>query len=211
VADSLGYPIGALCRLLLLSGLRLSEAAKATWSEIDLAKREWTIPKERMKRRKNKARPNLVPLTPDMVAVINNLPRFDGGDFIFSNSLGVKPSTITDKVKKRIDKMMLLELRQAAKQRGDMHPERVKLKPFVTHDLRRVVRSAMSSLEIPHEVAEQVLAHVRPGISANYDVHSYANEKRNALETWNAKLRSIIASPSDNLVTLQRQVRHAGS
>lgn len=202
----LNYPARDLFRLLLLSGLRLSELAKATWSEVDFSKREMLIPKERMKGRSNKARPHLLPLTDDMIKILENLPRFDGGDFIFSNKSGTKPMAVTDKVKARLDAAMLAELRK-----GSKHPEKVKLVPFVTHDLRRVVRSKMSKLKVPHEVAEQVLAHVRPGISGTYDVHDYLAEKLDALKQWNDELRSIVEpgpEPTDNVVKMKlRAVR----
>jgi integrase len=183
----LDYPSRDLFRLLLLSGLRLNELAKATWSEVDFSKREILIPKERMKGRKDKARPHLLPLTSDMIEILENLPRFDGGDFIFSNKSGAMPMAVTDKVKARLDAAMLAELRK-----GSKHPEKVKLVHFVTHDLRRVVRSKMSELNVPHEVAEQVLAHVRPGISGVYDVHDYLAEKRGALKQWNDELRGMV-------------------
>jgi hypothetical protein len=145
----------------------------------------------------------MVPLTPDMLAILESLPRFENGDFIFSNSFGEQPSTITDKIKKKFDKMMLAELRTL---RGDKKPAR--LEGFVTHDLRRVVRSKMSGLEVAHEVAEAVLGHTRPGIAGVYDRHSYANEKRQALEKWNAELHKIVEpeptpAPTGNVVKLR--------
>jgi hypothetical protein len=41
-------------------------------------------------------------------------------------------------------------------------------------------------------VREAVLAHVRPGIKGTYDVHDYLDEKREALELWAARLRSLV-------------------
>ena len=43
------YPYGALFRMLVLTGQRKSEVAEARWSEFDLVKKQWAIPRERMK------------------------------------------------------------------------------------------------------------------------------------------------------------------
>jgi len=103
--------------------------------------------------------------------------------------------------KNLIDARMLLTLRAIARKRGD-DPATVELEPWVNHDLRRVVRSGLSSLKIADHVAEAVLAHVRPGIAGTYDRHSYIDEKRDALIAWGAKLRSIAepAPASSNVV-----------
>ena len=80
-AETLPYPEGPAYRLLALTGLRLNEVVRASWPEFDLAKREWTIAAGRMKGRPGKARAHLVPLTDAMIEILNELPRFDGGDF----------------------------------------------------------------------------------------------------------------------------------
>ena len=50
-AGRLSYTHGSIYRLLMLTALRLNEAADATWSEIDLSNKVWTIPAARMKGR----------------------------------------------------------------------------------------------------------------------------------------------------------------
>src|SRR5262245_50394246 len=80
--------------------------------------------------------------------------------------------------------------------------DKVTLAPWVNHDLRRVVRAGMSRLRIATEVAESVLAHVRPGIQGTYDVHDYVDEKRSALEVWSAHLRELTQPPPANVVKL---------
>ena len=50
----LGYPYGPLFRMLALTGQRKSEVAEARWSEIDLTRKLWTIPAERMKARRRR-------------------------------------------------------------------------------------------------------------------------------------------------------------
>jgi integrase len=196
-AERLGYPYGPLYQLLLLTGLRLGEVCGAYWSEFDLARREWTIPAERMNKVKGGAKPFMVPLTDAMLAVLNSVPRFNGGDFVFSNNYGkqpLKPNLFSDP-KERLDGIMLEELRKNA-----ADPKRITLAPFVNHDLRRSVRTGLSALRIGEEVREAVLAHVRPGIKGVYDKYQYLDEKREALTLWNARLRSIVEPPPPNIV-----------
>ena len=75
-AEKLGYPYGDLFRLLALTGQRKSEVAEAPWREFDLNKRLWTIPPERMKG----DAAHEVPLTDDVMAILEALPRFNNGD-----------------------------------------------------------------------------------------------------------------------------------
>ena len=69
--------------------------------------------------------------------------------------------------------------------------------------MRRNVRSGLAKLRIADEIAESVLAHVRPGIKGTYDVHDYLGEKREALQLWAGRLRDIATPPPDNLVKLE--------
>jgi integrase len=194
------YPFGPIYRLLLLSGLRLNEVADAAWSEFDLAKGIWTIPAARMKGRNSKARPHTIPLTSDILAIFSGLPRFNGGEYLFSTTNGERPAWVADRVKRRLDAAMLDNLRELARQRGD-DPATVKLPPWVNHDLRRTLRSRLSELRVDSDVAEAVLAHVKPGIRGVYDRYEHFDEKRHALELWATRLRSITQPPS-NVVEL---------
>ena len=106
-ADQLGYPYGPVHRLLLLTGLRLNEVADATWSEFEEAKGIWIIPAARMKN----GRPHSVPLTADIVAILESLPQFHRGEYLFSMTAGESPVWITDKVNTSLDKAMLAELK----------------------------------------------------------------------------------------------------
>jgi len=190
-ASRMPYPHGPVYRLLMLSGLRLNEAADASWPEIDERNGVWVIPSQRMKGRNGKARPHAVPLTADIKGILDQLPRFKRGDFLFSCSFGQKPAWMSAAVKARIDKRILHTLKAPARRRGE-DPARVKLVHWTNHDIRRSVRTRLSRLKITEEAREAVMAHVRPGIKATYDHHDYIDEKREALELWAARLRSIV-------------------
>jgi integrase len=178
----LPYPFGPLYRLLLLTGLRLNEVADAAWPEFDFAKGIWTIPAARMKGKNGKARPHSVPLTAEMLKVLQALPRFTAGPFLFSTSFGKSPVWVGDKAKGRVDARMLRTIKAMTRKRGD-DQSLVTLPHWKNHDLRRTVRSRLSELRVNSDVAEAVLAHVRPGIIGTYDKYGFFEEKKNALDS----------------------------
>jgi hypothetical protein len=216
------YPVGPVYQILTLAALRLNEAADARWLEFDPAVARalrqrpvdwtrlrpeqliWTIPAERMKGRDEDARSHAVPLTPDILAVLEGLPRFKSGDYLFSTTFGKSSVWIGAKVKRRMDARILRTLRALARTRGD-DPAKVELPHWVNHDIRRTVRSNLSRLRVTEEAREAVIAHARPGIKGVYDLHDYFDEKREALELWAARLRSIVdpAPETDNVVALR--------
>jgi hypothetical protein len=209
----LPYPYRQVYQLLTLAALRLNEPADASWPEfnsvvvralrqrkkdepVDWAKLKseeltWVIPAQRMKGEDDEARPHLVPLTLDILQILESLPLFIKGDYLFSTTIGTKPVWVGDKIKKAIDARMLRTLKALARRRGD-DPAKVELAHWVNHDIRRTVRSNLSRLRVTEEAREAVLAHARPGTKGTYDVYDYADEKREALELWAARLRSIV-------------------
>jgi integrase len=195
------YPYGPLYRLLLLKGLRLNEAADAAWTEFDPGRKLWTIPAERMKGRNGRVRAHVVPLTTEALAILESLPRFRNGDHLFSTSYGERPAWVSSKVKDRLDSRMLRTLRALARRRGD-DPRKVVLAPWVNHDLRRTIRSGLSQLRVNSDVAEAILAHVKPGIRGVYDRFEFLAERRQALDLWAARVREIVNPPPANVVKL---------
>jgi integrase len=182
--ETLEYPYGPLFRLLLLTGQRKSEVAEARWSEIDTAKKLWTIPPSRMKSDAAHA----IPLTPAAIEVLSSLPRFDRGNHLFSTTFGQKAVNGFSRAKERLDSAMRAELGS--------------LDGFVIHDVRRTVRTHLSALPVPELVRELVIAHTKPGLHRVYDQHSYLDEKRDALEKWAARLRTILEPAPDNVVPI---------
>ena len=185
----MGYPTGSIYRLLLLTGLRLNEAAQLSWPEVQ--GNIIVIPPERMKSKDGKAVEHLVPVTAAIQEVIASLPRHRGGKYLFSLSAGKRPLAMTGPTKADLDRRMLRTLRALSRRRGEDH-HAVDLPEWVNHDLRRTVRSGLSALGVPHNVAEAVLAHRQRGIVGVYDTHEYLDEKREALEVWAQRIKSIV-------------------
>jgi integrase len=165
----LGYPYEFVFKLLLLTGQRRSEVTDARWCEFNLKKKLWTVPSERFKSDSTQ----LVPLSADVITLLSKLPRWAGGDCLFSTD-GRKPVNGVSDGKVRLDAFM-----------GDVPP-------WVIHDLRRTVRTRLSSLRIPDHVSEMIIGHGRKGLQRVYDQHQYSDEMREALEAWAVKLRTIV-------------------
>jgi Phage integrase family/Arm DNA-binding domain len=199
--ERMSVPVGAVYQILMLTALRLNEAAKISRPEISDG--IVTIPASRMKGRESKAREHLVPLPPLARELIAQQMNINQGPFIFSYNNGSTALTMTSKIKNDLDRRMLRTLKAMARQRGD-DPRKVTLTPWTNHDIRRTVRSGLSALRIPQNVAEAALAHVPPGIIATYNVHDFIDEKREALEAWSRRL-AIITNPDkpSNVIALR--------
>lgn len=76
---------------IILTAARSGEARLATWSEVDLDRRLWTIPGERMKAGKT----HKVPLSDDAVELLKGLPRIKGTDHIFTGPKGTPLSDMS--------------------------------------------------------------------------------------------------------------------
>jgi integrase len=185
-SEAMGYPYGPLFQLLAVTGQRKSEVAEARWSEFDLEKKLWEIPAERMKSDAGHA----VPLSDEAMKILQSLPRFTRGDCLFSASYGARPVVGGfDKMKKDLDARMQAEL-------GRSFP------PFVIHDIRRTMRTGLSTLPVPDLIRELVIAHSKPGLHKVYDQHAYLDEKRRALTLWAGRLRDIVTPPPANVIAL---------
>jgi integrase len=161
-AERLGPLNGAVVRLLVLTGQRRNEVAHMQWRELDLERRLWTLPRERVKN----DRRHEVPLSSQAVATIQALPRISDR-FVFSTN-AESPVNDFGKNKGRLDELSGVS-------------------DWVLHDLRRTVASGMARLGTSLSVIEKVLNHVSgsfAGIVGVYQRHEFADEKRAALERW---------------------------
>src|SRR5262249_11793930 len=131
------YPAGAFARLLLLTAVRRSEAARMAWSEVDLDNALWVIPAPRTKT----GAAHEVPLSDLAVDLLRSIPRFTGGDFVFSTTGGRSGIRSFGLYKNAID----------VRATG--------LTDWRFHDLRRTARTNLASLGVPPFIAELILGH----------------------------------------------------
>ncbi|WP_426227432.1 tyrosine-type recombinase/integrase [Pararhizobium sp. DWP3-4] len=197
-ADATPYPLGPFYKLLMLSGQRKSEVSEATWSEFDLKTRMlWTVPEERFK----SGQSHIVPLSVDALALLNDLPEFSGddaGDFLFSSTEGRKPINGFSRAKSALDASMLEILKKD-------DPE-AKLPAWVFHDVRRTVRTRLSSLRVNADIAEMVIGHGKTGLRRVYDHYEFEPEMREALDRWAAALKKIVSpSADDNVLVFTKE------
>jgi integrase len=185
-AGDFGYPFGTLVQALILTGQRRNEIASISSSEIDLDTGCILIPAERMKNKLVHA----LPLTPRMRDLLDGLPRFADGDYLFSTTSGSRPIVGFSKCKAKLDK--------AIAQIGPVDP-------WQLHDLRRTVRTGLSRAKVSVFEAELVIAHTQSGVHGVYDRHRYMSEKLAALEAWETMLfDAILPTPSTNIIELRR-------
>jgi integrase len=171
-AGELGYPFGDWYRLLILTGQRRSEIAELDreWFDPDV-KRIFVIPDHIYKT----GIEHSVPLSEPAWALVEGLPRWNEGTFLFSTKGGSRPISGFSKVKARLD----AKIAETAKKEG-----RAPMAPWTVHDIRRSVNTHMIRIGIREEHVERVLGHVIAGTAGTYNRHDYLPEKRAALEKW---------------------------
>jgi integrase len=120
----------------ILTAARSGEVLGAKWTEIDLAKKIWTVPAIRMKA----GREHRVPLSNRAMSILKQLEDPDGGEFVFP---GQKP-------KKPLSNMAM-----------EMVLRRMKIENATVHGFRSSFRDwAGNVTSFPREVTETALAHV---------------------------------------------------
>jgi integrase len=168
-------------RLLFYTGLRRCEASNMTAAEIKFENGRGyvlTIPATRYKSKHD----HTVALTKQAMALIE-----DGtAPFIFSTTGGLKAFVGFSAAKRALD----AEIARIRKRDG-----RPPMEPWVTHDIRRSVRSLLSKLKIDADIAERTIGHAIPGVRATYDRYDYFDEKRDALMRLAALVDSIVNPP----------------
>jgi integrase len=172
-------------KLQLVTAQRKVEIVSASWEEIDLTDKWWTIPPEKAKNKITHRVP-LSPLALELLQAAKNI----AGD-----SPWIFPSPQTDRhiTPEAVDHALR---RPGLEQLGFT---------FWVHDLRRSAASHMTGMGIPRLVVSKILNHVERGVTAVYDRHSYDLEKRQALEAWGRKLKTIIGGAETNVIPLIRE------
>jgi integrase len=174
------YPLDPFVRILLITGARRNEVARMTWDELDLDPGIWRLSGDRTKNQE----PRVLPLPQMAVELLRSLPKWSG-PYVFSTRFGDRPISGFAKLKIRLDRRL------------------VGVAPWRLHDLRRTMRTNLSTLRIELVVRELMIGHRQQGIVAVYDQHKYVDEQRDGFEAWCGRLRSIVEGSPDNVVKLR--------
>jgi integrase len=122
--------------LTILCATRTAETVRAGWDEIDLEKRLWVIPKDRMKAGKE----HRVPLSDRAATLLKGLSKAKRGPFVFPGNGPKRPMS---------GMAMAMQLR------------RMGFNEITVHGFRSSFRDwASEATSFPHEVCEAALAHV---------------------------------------------------
>jgi integrase len=146
---------------LVLTAARTGEVTGATWDEIDLADKVWTIPAARMKGH----REHRVPLSSAAIKILRQMPREDGNPFVF---ISPRPGA-------GLSKMAMTCVM-----------ERMNQTDVTIHGFRSSFRDwAGETTAFAHDVCEAALAHVR----GDQTVRAYARgdlftKRGQLMEAW---------------------------
>jgi integrase len=145
---------------LTLTAARSGEVRGAQWNEIDLAKKIWVVPADRMKAK----REHRVPLSAQAIALLKSLPGRGTGGLVFS---GRKPTTkLSDMALTAVMRRMEIEA--------------------VPHGLRSSFRDWVGEeTEYPREVAEMALAHIVANLTeGSYWRSDLFEKRRSMMQDW---------------------------
>jgi len=165
-------------QMTILTACRTSEVLGATWDEIDLQARIWTIPANRMKARKE----HRVPLADAVLALLDSLPRIEGNPYLFPGMKAGRPLS---------NMAMLMGLRRMGRDDLTMHGFRSTFRDW-----------AGECTPHPRDVCEQALAHsLGNDVEAAYRRGDLLEKRRALMNDWAAYCTS---RPADNVVQMRR-------
>ncbi|MDR6915389.1 integrase [Pseudomonas sp. 3296] len=157
--------------LLSMLACRPSELREARWSEFDLDKSLWSIPAERMKRR----REHLVPLPTQAVELLRNLQTLTGAyPMLFPGR--------SDTTKARSNTVFLMALRRLGyegRQTG--------------HGFRHIASTILNEHGFEENHIEAQLSHVKEGIAGVYNKAVYLPQRTTMMQWYANHLDSMAA------------------
>ena len=172
-AEENGWPFGPIVQLLMLTGQRRDEVAGMAWSELDQTDKVWKLPRGRVKNDNG----HEVPLSAPALKIIRAIPKVAGVDLLFTTT-GKTPVSGFSKEKAALE-------------------EAVGFDDWWLHDLRRTMASGMARLGVSLPVIEKILNHSSGsfrGVVGVYQRHSFADEKRAALDLWGAHVARLVGA-----------------
>jgi len=161
--DYRGYAITRLAlKLLLLTFVRPGELRGAQWKEIDLKRKEWRVPAERMKMKSE----HIVPLSDQAVALLKEAKAITGKyDYVFPGSHNWRKPMSENTLNYGIQKRMGYNA--------------------TAHGFRTVASTVLNETGFRMDVIERQLAHAeRNKVRAAYNKAQHLAERREMMQWW---------------------------
>ncbi|UCV17232.1 tyrosine-type recombinase/integrase [Ferribacterium limneticum] len=179
----------------ILTAARSGEVRLATWDEIDMNGKLWTIPAERMKAK----REHWVPLSEPAIAMLKELPKIAGNEYLFPGDRDKKPLS---------DMTLTAIIRRFNETEDRSPPEWIDPKSgdqIVPHGFRSTFRDwAAEVSHYPREVVEHALAHSLPDkVEAAYARGTMIERRRPLMEDWAAYMAAkpgSLPTPQEGLL-----------
>ncbi|MFP1644217.1 tyrosine-type recombinase/integrase [Pontitalea aquivivens] len=167
----------------ILTATRSSETRLAVWAEFDLKNRLWAIPAERMK----KGKEHEIPLTDEMIALLEGLPREEDNPFVFvgtSRNGGMSENALNNV----LNRMGRADLTQ--------------------HGFRSTFREwAGEMTAYPREVIEHALAHsLKDKAEAAYQRGTLLPKRRKLMADWSKYCSVVQPKDGENVVPMRGAV-----
>jgi integrase len=164
----------------ILTAARTGEVIGATWEEIDLAAKVWTIPARRMKG----GREHRVPLSDRVLRILKSLPYEEGNNHVFIGLRGFSLSKMT--MAALLKRMLRNEI--------------------TVHGFRSTFRDWAAELtNYPNHVVEMALAHViSDKVEAAYRRGDLFEKRQRLLDDWAKYCITPTTHTADNNMVANR-------
>lgn len=165
---------------LILTAVRSGSVRKATWSEINLRDKLWTIPAEHTKTNAE----HRVPLCPQAIAVLKKAREIAVSDIVFPSPTG-----------KALSDMALSELMRGMRERDEFQAE------AVPHGFRSTFRDwAAERTDFQFEVRKLASGHtVGNSVDQSYERTDRLDERRQLMTQWGAFTEKLSSKPRQRL------------
>ncbi len=165
--SNLSIPTRCLLEWQLLTLIRPAEASATAWAEIDIENREWRIPADRMKAKRD----HVVPLSDQALEILEIMHPISGRrEHVF-------PSRNDPR------KPMNSQTANAALKRIGYGGK------LVAHGLRSIASTAMNEAEFNADMIEAALAHCdKNEVRRAYNRSTYLEQRRTLMDWWGAEV-----------------------
>ena len=177
----LSHAIANTLKLIILTGVRRSEAVKMRWDQINGDR--WTIPETK------NGKSHVVTLHPLALSILKKQRIISEGAFVFESTSNQGFPITGDAVTRALERLRKKYLAE--------------LEPFSPHDLRRSVATGCAEyLDAPERLIERLLNHIpKDRLIRTYQVGQQAEKLRSLFLSWGEFVERYVAQSASHEVT----------